>query len=1610
MAPKRNKDLIIKSKGITEVPEESADKITSPTEPDDSSTPLRLKPTTILETLPDPETESKDIITQFRVGDDSEFGGRSSYYYDNGDRVSNGTALHHHTIPPRGRSNFMTQHIMDRRAQDIFTSPPRPTPVPGTVNPEEGGISPKKPLKNLFDLIQQQEGPIRPEEISPNQPLFSIEGNYDLQYSPLRVGGEVRHRIIKLGNIGSETIRYSESFASSKKNHKYRIKFDMKYTIRELTPNTNITFFRPTAEGLLGEQSLGDDKETESFYTIVSDDFGTFNKFKTFVIDFESKVSDGFIFQMQTTDLVAVFENLEMYDLGLVEEFGGLVPNVKPEDDEGDSEEEEDDSTGDLIDDSVTNFMDSEEVSENFGVPDVEIEQTLFQSFDVFSGLDIDTDIFDNTRQGYLDSNRDGRIGLGLFTFSDDNILQDDFPNIIGNQLFRQLPRRNLVVNGNCKFVQSKYNNELEIGGNESNFGDGAVLLPEGDWGYLTWDGVNRGPDGNQEGNRPDEMYANNLAGEFPYDTIQGVEFKTQFNQSDDFGLYPDNQLATGYSGWLDYHSLLNLQRKLQLAKDTAPTEADVCNTFLKLVQQSTGSFDARFTPEICNTDLFGNQLFVNFANWRPGGYSFNRSLTFLADDFTAGQFDTNGDNENDLMGVTFDWSESDKLLGQSGNQYRTLNQCTKIYEGGDKSAVDEQLLPNTLMEVKFKIRSFGTTPSIEVAVVDADGSVESPQRTDDIVNQYGYVKNFHYWPKGDFNTRTYSDDINTPGTLDKKTSNFGSRIKVNNSQAGSWEIFTYQFVLNDSFRYNSTGKIRDLWLVIQAGSNFKGKMQIDDIECYESGDFIPDVDVRKKISVGNYGKADLTKYYDKELQPDEYRDSQAPLEAQFYFYPTYPSDEIFDVKRTPIYNDFKKGLFYIYDVDWGDGSPKEFTSEPEQIDEETSLYHTYKKSGVFEVTGYMIRMKGDVDGEAQGILKNKKFRLYINVNEGRDEDFTYFGSDEGFSYIPLKNTTPMVGGFSNQSTYFKSIYRQLGFFGGGFETVDSGSLLEYNESFFTPTQLYPYASASGDGNDNFLMQDDYPYMQDLFDTDGDGIPDVGFPVGITADDATVNHIIEILGVGLDNYTGTLEYYEDSGFNIIWTLGWNEDANEWEYKHFEDTFDGDVGSGDWGPTNYFITKIVVSNTFDLTLPLKTFVEFGNDSDKLKTELALLKMKSKDGDFNYIDFLDILPNYTKERTDSNGEVVNRGLQVLQEEFGQGIGDTDITNIKYYNTAISIWELLGFSKVIGQQQIIDEFFPGVASMNFFYEGHFNPSLNNETGETGTVLFVKVFGGEYAGESMAYYPNFGWFGPLQYRPLDGYRNPIEGYRPGDVSANPYVQIKNTSDTIYEFEVDAFGPNSSYTLEILHWFEYYGPGNYSEMKSGNSMTILPGQTMEIILPISKITTIDVNYTAEEVAKPDNPRYWKNIIPKDYSILNRDMFDESGSIDTYKEQDWLDENGDGQPDYYYPVLPKYGRDGKFVQVTYDASGSVESGVYPNDKIPFPLNGPLTDESEQTNNLLINLINEPVETNVIDDSSGNNNLGFTFSDYKPIYSDEKLEPKRRKITQMFKTSAEKGAF
>ena len=273
---------------------------------------------------------------------------------------------------------------------------------------------------------------------------------------------------------------------------------------------------------------------------------------------------------------------------------------------------------------------------------------------------------------------------------------------------------------------------------------------------------------------------------------------------------------------------------------------------------------------------------------------------------------------------------------------------------------------------------------------------------------------------------------------------NYNEISSLSNDRKG---IKGADFYINNITGDNFQNEIENLYLFIQAGNDFHGRVLIDDIEVIESGDFYPDVDVRKKITEGSYGTADLTKYYDPiihgENGTNQYKDTTAPLEANFYFYPSYPTDNIFDVERTPIYQDFKKGLFYIQDIDWGDGTAKEFISEPKQIDEETSIRHTYERSGVFEITGNMIRLKQEGDGVA-GILHTKRFSLRISINQGDDEDFLYFGSD-GFSFIPYKNTTPVIGGITKQSAYYKYIKRQLGFI-----NVDESSSIEKTNITFT--------------------------------------------------------------------------------------------------------------------------------------------------------------------------------------------------------------------------------------------------------------------------------------------------------------------------------------------------------------------------------------------------------------------------------------------------------------------------------------------------------------------------------------------------------------------------------
>ena len=98
-------------------------------------------------------------------------------------------------------------------------------------------------------------------------------------------------------------------------------------------------------------------------------------------------------------------------------------------------------------------------------------------------------------------------------------------------------------------------------------------------------------------------------------------------------------------------------------------------------------------------------------------------------------------------------------------------------------------------------------------------------------------------------------------------------------------------------------------------------------------------------------------------------------------------------------------------------------------------------------------------------------------------------------------------------------------------------------------------------------------------------------------------------------------------------------------------------------------------------------------------------------------------------------------------------------------------------------------------------------------------------------------------------------------------------------------------------------------------------------------------------------------------------------------------------------MLPKLNQSGKFIE-----------NNFPNNKIPFPKQGDITDENETNENLVINITSNEEDEGVLKDNSGNTNLGFAISDYKPDFNNESLTPIRKKTINKIKTSIKNGAF
>ena len=1288
------------------------------------------------------------------------------------------------------------------------------------------------------------------------------------------------------------------------------------------------------------------------------------------------------------------------------------------------------------------------------------------------NGIDAcDSRIENINSDAYLATDSDKRPSLGLFSTLTENISNKYFSTPSSEPIFSNISKDNLVPNHNgSQASQLTYdwggdeiNDTTGLGYNIDEDGD-TIFIPK-NWDYMAMDGIGY-------------TMIHPIPHSNPPDTWPGGEYQyvpEDWSQADNPAppLEGSGGDYLGYGGWCPY-IYVDAQNFAQVEDLDGSMNS---NSVLYGNEYFNGD-DGKYSPLfwLKHKPSLDEAIMSEFAYWVQSNecYSKGRCLKFKA----TPEFWQNIKDESYIEELFDDFSYHKDLFlrckDYSGQQYTTLNQQVRIYNRNDMT-----LKPYTSLTVKFKMKTTDITgdemPAVEAGVYRNNPGVRDT--SEDFPYEYDNGGSAYTFSKSWLDTKGRNNSIN--GASSNSQYRFGGMQRFENNQLNVWETKQFTFYASDYFNhpYYSTSGVCDngicdgntikdgtncssdtdcnrpndnpetlnnLWFFTQAGNDFKGTVYLDDFEVFPSGEFKPDVDVRKRKGPDDYGIADLTEYYDSTINPTEYADTLAPLEVQFYFYPRYPKENPFNSSEV-MYHDFRKGLFYIYDIDWGDGSPKEFTSTPEQLFEDKALYHTYETSGIFEIKANMIRLQEDSEDNSEGVIHNRKFTLRININEGGDEDFLFFDSN-GFEFIPYRNVLPMVGGISKESIYYKSLVRNLGI------VEDNLVEIEFNNEGDRLKNEIALSKIDNYYNNYFTLLEEFQKPR--------------YAEPFTGELVEYNRMALL---SLQTGGGTITFAAGPILNIDY---WQDDISFYMVEDFANMFqDACVAANpDLIDTQQLAATTQVANMFGPN-PLNDSEEY----NELWTVYNCVANTMQDLNGNPID--------------EPPPPVFNGLNIESDTFGKALGDVDINTIRYFNQPKSMSEILGFDCdtfsddsinnyvknndfLLGNLYWTEQFTCPIPETDFIFEdgvalsrarfgNQYNsinllndanrPDVKEENNYQFTIRYSY-----YADTNTDYVPkaNISFYDPnSNWSRIRGFNLPPTG------NDNDYNILQFTYKAKFDKEAIririgygkvtdsnngyscGFGDADGYCQFATGWqySECYDFRNYGERctidpSGGNGCNADTRQPEIYENPVQlkidsiqisntdlsadydgSLNTLDdfiftpysenllsgncIEYTSDN---PNSETYWGNIIPENYSIFNREgidleAIDSLGTpiIDSYSQQNWLPDIDGNTP--YYPVLPRYQQDGTFGIAT------------PNGNIPFPQNGPITDESYWDESMIVSITSEEIETGVFDDNGGNNK-GFVFSDFKPQLNKETFQPIKTKKLFNVKKSKTNGAF
>ena len=651
---------------------------------------------------------------------------------------------------------------------------------------------------------------------------------------------------------------------------------------------------------------------------------------------------------------------------------------------------------------------------------------------------------------------------------------------------------------------------------------------------------------------------------------------------------------------------------------------------------------------------------------------------------------------------------------------------------------------------------------------------------------------------------------------------------------------------------------------------------------------------------------------------------------------------------------------YYLTNLDWDDGSPIE--RDIKQFDRNEVFEHTYEKPGFYSIKGLTFK------------FERAMIEISPPMNKNMTLDWKNMTPSSGYSYVeskqPILDLTSSLSEFTlrsgdeNGSWVIKNRY-------GGNNDVKIA-----NTTFG--------AGAAAYGSDVLPESWINAIIAPIEKRTEGRTPGIGIEIRMNMDISDIDMIYYSFELNLANPNGEdsgsqYQIHERSNPPTITSTGSLEDdisddtiSTDWSVSFDSVRYVDGIGGNSTDPNRDDDVKDGGWRTFSGYI-------FVQEPDSIASNGSNISKLPYQINYSQIEISPRYPDDTPQDEDVTAYIGLRNLtirtpntkNIIRPNEWQRFYSNMIVNPKN-NYQSPLYELNDFAMIGGASEESTHF-KTLASLTAFDLDDKEFRNNSLVSSYNPYDFIAIY------DTMAKY-NFNYYNEV----LDPYTNPIhEDYAPYWKNSDGVNESLFDKKRIFNGRIDK---------------DFHGVLQDTEI---TDVDISTTKVHKGVIPMWE----QLGLIREENNNPNDIRYWKNIIPKDYKLTDRGGFSQQqledpvrGSttpriprliwiIDEENDQNWND-------GYYWPLLPKMTKQGIFTQeIEIDRYG--DGNIVSNDPV------------DQT---LLNLVFDADEVEELQDITNNYNIEYRVDGILDLDENNRIDLITEDITDTLEKDTTKQAF